>query len=74
MARLEGDPIFQLSTREYKVLQLIGQGKSNAQIAEILVVSRSTVSSYRGRILTKLGVSDTPALLRFLVERQMDAA
>lgn len=74
MARLEGDPIFQLSTREYEVLQLIGQGKSNAQIAEILVVSRSTVSSYRGRILNKLGVSDTPALLRFLVERQMDAA
>ncbi len=71
LARIEGDPLFQLSTREYEVLQLIGQGKSNAQIAEILVVSRSTVSSYRGRILTKLGVSDTPALLRFLVERQL---
>lgn len=71
MARLQEDPLFKLTTREYEVLQLIGQGKSNAEIADILVVSRSTVSSYRSRILTKLGVSDTPALLRYLVERQV---
>lgn len=70
-ARLQEDPLFKLTTREYEVLQLIGQGKSNAEIAEILVVSRSTVSSYRSRILTKLGVPDTPALLRYLVERQV---
>jgi len=69
LTRLQDDPLFKLTTREYEVLQLIGQGKSNTQIAEILVVSRSTVSSYRSRILTKLGVNDTPELLRYLVER-----
>lgn len=74
VARLQDDPLFKLTTREYEVLQLIGQGKSNAEIAEILVVSRSTVSSYRSRILTKLGVPDTPALLRYLVERQVGGA
>lgn len=71
LSRLQDDPLFKLTTREYEVLQLIGQGKSNAEIAEILVVSRSTVSSYRSRIMSKLGVDDAPALLRYLVERQM---
>ena len=69
--KLRDDPVFKLTTREYEVLQLIGQGKSNAQIAEILTVSRSTVSSYRSRIMGKLGVADTPALLRYVVERQI---
>lgn len=70
LARLQNDPLFKLTTREYEVLQLIGQGKSNAQIAEILVVSRSTVSSYRSRVMAKLGVKDAPALFRFLAEHQ----
>jgi len=70
LARLRDDPLLKLTTREYEVLQLVGQGKSNAQIAEILVVSRSTVSSYRSRLMTKLGVKDAPALFRFLAENQ----
>jgi DNA-binding NarL/FixJ family response regulator len=74
LIRLREDPLFKLTMREYEVLQLIGQGKSNAQIAEILIVSRSTVSSYRSRIMQKLGVPDTPALLRYIVERQVDGA
>lgn len=71
-ADLRHDPLFKLTTREYEVLQLIGQGKSNAQIAEILTVSRSTVSSYRSRIMDKLGVPDAPALLRYIVDRRID--
>jgi DNA-binding NarL/FixJ family response regulator len=65
------DLLLKLTTREYEVLQLIAQGKSNSEIAEILVVSRSTVSSYRTRIMRKLGIEDAAALLRFVMEQRL---
>ncbi len=58
------DPLLKLTTREYEVLQLIVEGKTNTEMANILVVSRSTVSTYRGRIMQKLGVETAPELLR----------
>jgi DNA-binding NarL/FixJ family response regulator len=65
------DPLLKLTTREYEVLHLVAQGKSNADIAEILVVSRSTVSSYRTRIMRKLNVEDAAELIRFVVEYRL---
>lgn len=53
---LEGVPA--LSAREMEVLRWIGEGKSNAVIAEILAISRSSVDSYVQRLFAKLGVSD----------------
>ena len=47
-----------LSGREMEVLRWIGEGKSNAVIAEILAISRSSVDSYVQRLFAKLGVSD----------------
>lgn len=47
-----------LSRREMEVLRWIGEGKSNAVIAEILAISRSSVDSYVQRLFAKLGVSD----------------
>jgi len=47
-----------LSPREMEVLRWIGEGKSNAVIAEILAISRSSVDSYVQRLFAKLGVSD----------------
>lgn len=46
-----------LSERERAVAALIGQGKSNAEMAELLVVSRRTVETYVSRVLSKLGLS-----------------
>jgi DNA-binding CsgD family transcriptional regulator/tetratricopeptide (TPR) repeat protein len=46
-----------LSEREREVAALIGQGKSNAEMAEQLVVSKRTVDTYVSRVLTKLGLS-----------------
>ena len=65
------DPLLKLTTREYEVLHLVAQGKSNTEIAEILVVSRSTVSSYRTRIMRKLDVNDAAGLIRFVVEQRL---
>jgi DNA-binding NarL/FixJ family response regulator len=48
----------QLSKREWEVLQLIGQGKNNQEIAEILHLSDGTVRNYVTRILSQLNLRD----------------
>src|SRR5207244_8643658 len=44
-----------LTEREREVAALIGQGKTNAEIAELLVVSKRTVETYVSSVLSKLG-------------------
>jgi ATP/maltotriose-dependent transcriptional regulator MalT len=46
-----------LTQREAEVLRLIGQGKSNPQIAEELVISLNTVARHASNIFTKIGCS-----------------
>lgn len=48
----------QLSVRELEILKRIGRGRSNAEIAEELYLTRGTVRNYVSMILTKLGVED----------------
>jgi DNA-binding NarL/FixJ family response regulator len=48
----------QLSKRELEVLRLIGQGKNNQEIAEILHLSDGTVRNYVTRILSQLNLRD----------------
>lgn len=50
-----------LSQRELDVIRWIGEGKSNAVIAEILGITKNSVDSYVKRIFGKLGVSDRTA-------------
>lgn len=50
-----------LSQRELDVIRWIGEGKSNAVIADILGISKNSVDSYVKRIFAKLGVSDRTA-------------
>ena len=73
LEKVRNAPLVKLTTREHEVLQLVAQGKANAEIAQILVVSRSTVSTYRGRIMQKLGVETAPELIRLAVESGLPA-
>lgn len=60
-----------LSDREYTVLLMIGAGKTVSEIADELVLSVKTVSTYRARILEKLNLRTTPELIRYVVDQQL---
>lgn len=65
--------IERLTARELEVLQLIGRGRSNGEIAEELVVSEVTVKSHVGHIFTKLGVRDRAAAIVFAFDHGLVA-
>jgi DNA-binding NarL/FixJ family response regulator len=50
--------IAELSDREREVLQLLGSGESNAELARRLYVSEATVKTYVSRLLTKLDLTN----------------
>lgn len=58
-------PLDRLSLRESDVLKLVVEGHTSADIAERLALSSKTVETYRARIMRKLGVKDTVALVKF---------
>jgi len=54
-----------LSDRELTVLQNLARGMSNKEIADTLLISNKTVSSYKIRIFEKLGISSVVELVDF---------
>jgi len=60
-----------LSDREIEVLQWIAQGRRLTEIAEHLNLSIKTVSTYRARLLTKLGMRTTAELIRYALDQQL---
>jgi DNA-binding NarL/FixJ family response regulator len=58
----------ELSNRELEVLKLIAQGESLVRIGEKLHLSPNTVTTYRSRILEKMGMSSNAELTRYALE------
>jgi DNA-binding NarL/FixJ family response regulator len=67
-ARHAQSPLGSLSQREREVLQLVVEGRTSAEIAEILFLSPKTVETYRSRLMRKLEISDLPALVKFAIQ------
>jgi DNA-binding NarL/FixJ family response regulator len=60
-----------LSDRELEVMRMMASGKTIARIADILALSAKTVSTYRGRILVKMGLTSTADLIRYAIENKL---
>jgi len=65
--------LLSLSTREYEVMKLLAEGRANKEIAYTLGVAPSTVSTYRNRVLEKLGADDIPTMIRILLQHEARA-
>src|SRR5205085_8202682 len=75
--RHKDSPVAELTTREREVLSEIAQGKSNAAIAESLVLTKRAVEKHINAIFMKLGLAQdddvskrVKAALMFLAEGQ----
>lgn len=64
-----GDKLAQLTEQERHVLALLAEGKTNAQIAEALVLSPHTVKNYVSDILKKLGVARRAEAVAYFTRR-----
>jgi two-component system, NarL family, response regulator DevR len=76
MARLRehapADPVAALSDQERRVLDLIGEGLTNRQIAERMFLSEKTVKNYVSSLLTKLGMQRRTQAAAFAVRHAGD--
>jgi DNA-binding NarL/FixJ family response regulator len=58
-----------LSEREREIFQLIAEGHTNKDIAELLHVSPATVETHRAHIFQKLDVHNTAELVLYAVRK-----
>jgi two-component system, NarL family, invasion response regulator UvrY len=72
LGRDDGTPAHErLSDREFEVLRKMASGKTVGQIAQELHLSVPTVSTYRARILEKMGMSNTAELIRYALSHHL---
>ncbi|MFI5156488.1 MAG: response regulator [Chitinophagales bacterium] len=64
-------PHEQLSDREFDVLKFLASGKSISEIASLLSLSATTVSTYRARILSKMNLKNNYDLTMYAFEHKL---
>jgi two-component system invasion response regulator UvrY len=60
-----------LSDREFDVFKLLAAGKSVSEIADMLSLGVTTISTYRTRILTKMNFRTNTDLIRYALEKKL---
>jgi len=58
-----------LSDREYQVMRMIASGRTVSQIAQGLSLSVKTISTFRARVLKKMGMKTTAELMHYAVRQ-----
>jgi len=71
MIGAEAQPHENLSIREYQVMLLIASGKTVSEIAEEMSLSIKTISTYRTRILEKMGMTNNVELARYAMKHNL---
>jgi NarL family two-component system response regulator LiaR len=64
-------PGHDLTPREHQVLALMVEGLTNPEIAERLIISRSTARAHVSNILSKLGVSNRAEAIALALRRKL---
>lgn len=65
------EQVASLTTREWEILRLVGQGLSNEDIADALYISPFTVKTHINRSMQKLGVSGRAQLVRIVYDYEL---
>lgn len=65
----EGERYERLTDREREVLQLIAEGHTNKEIADLLCLSVKTVQTHRAHIMEKLNLHDKGELIKYAIQR-----
>lgn len=60
-----------LSDREFDVMKLLANGKSVSEIADMLSLSVTTVSTYRARIMVKMNLRSNSDLTKYALENKL---
>jgi DNA-binding NarL/FixJ family response regulator len=60
-----------LSDREFQVMRLLAAGKTATQAAEALALSVKTISTYRTRLLEKLGLKNTAQIIHYAIQHRL---
>jgi two-component system invasion response regulator UvrY len=60
-----------LSDREFEVIRLIASGKTVGEIAQMLSLSDKTISTYRARILDKMGMKNNAELMYYALQNKL---
>lgn len=60
-----------LSEREYQTMLLIASGKTVTEIAEVLSLSKATISTYRARILEKMKMKTNASLTNYAITQKL---
>ena len=61
-------PLESLSAREGQVLQMVVEGRTSSEIAHAINLSKTSLDTYRSRLMKKLGVSDVASLVKLAVQ------
>ena len=61
------NPLDQITPRQREILQLIAEGKSTKDIADILYISTKTVETHRAQLMARLDIHDIAGLVRYAI-------
>jgi DNA-binding NarL/FixJ family response regulator len=67
----QGLPHERLSNREHQVMLMLAGGKTVSDIAEELCLSVKTISTYRARIMTKMGMKKNAELTLYAIHNKL---